>query len=235
MLQRMRLPGFGLISVLLVGGCSRAPEVEAAHTIAADAQEGETIFQTRCFVCHGRGGKGNGPASTGLGATVRDLTNASWQDSTSDETIRSVVRKGAQAVGGSICDGAQPRFVRRPDSIPGAIHPPVPAIAVGPEPSRFNHRFPRQEVGRYKVPAQTFSFSHRCNLCNFWLFLSWAFVCNPTYANPAFSFVSFLGVRSRLCGRRLNPSGKRLAPGRSAGCGSDRCVYEDQKSRTIVD
>jgi mono/diheme cytochrome c family protein len=102
MLQRMRLPGFGLISVLLVGGCSRAPEVEAAHTIAADAQEGETIFQTRCFVCHGREGKGNGPASTGLGATVRDLTNASWQDSTSDETIRSVVRNGAQAVGGSI-------------------------------------------------------------------------------------------------------------------------------------
>src|SRR6202035_2070963 len=34
-------------------------------------------------------------------------------------------------------DGAQPRFVRRPDSIPGAIHPPVPAIAVGPEPSRI--------------------------------------------------------------------------------------------------
>src|SRR5882757_11034386 len=102
MLQRMRLPGFGLISVLLVSGCSRAPEVEAAHTIAADAQEGETIFQTRCFVCHGREGKGNGPASTGLGATVRDLTNPSWQDSTSDETIRSVVRNGAQAVGGSI-------------------------------------------------------------------------------------------------------------------------------------
>lgn len=102
MLQRMRLPGFGLISVLLIGGCSRAPEVEAAHTIAADAQEGEKIFQTRCFVCHGREGKGNGPASTGLGATVRDLTNVSWQDSTSDETIQSVVRNGAQAVGGSI-------------------------------------------------------------------------------------------------------------------------------------
>jgi len=102
MLQRMRLPGFGLISVLLIGGCSRAPEVEAAHTIATDAQEGEKIFQTRCFVCHGREGKGNGPASTGLGATVRDLTNVSWQDSTSDETIRSVVRNGAQAVGGSI-------------------------------------------------------------------------------------------------------------------------------------
>ena len=33
--------------------------------------------------------------------TVRDLTSSSWQDSTSDETIRSVIRNGAQAVGGS--------------------------------------------------------------------------------------------------------------------------------------
>jgi len=102
MLQRMRLPGFGLISVLLIGGCSRAPDVETPRINAADAQEGETIFQTRCFVCHGREGRGNGPASTGLGATVRDLTNPSWQDSTSDETIRSVVRNGGQAAGGSI-------------------------------------------------------------------------------------------------------------------------------------
>ena len=97
----MGLPGFGLISVLLIGGCSRAPEVEAPRIHSAEAQEGETIFQTRCFVCHGREGKGNGPASIGLGATVRDLTSSSWQDSTSDETIRSVIRNGALAIGGS--------------------------------------------------------------------------------------------------------------------------------------
>jgi len=98
----MGLPGFGLISVLLIGGCSRAPVVEAPRINSAEAQEGKTIFQTRCFVCHGREGKGNGPASTGLEVTVRDLTNPSWQDSTSDETIRSVVRNGGQAAGGSI-------------------------------------------------------------------------------------------------------------------------------------
>ena len=101
----MRLPGFGLLAVLLVAGCSRAPESPQALPDAADVttvREGETIFQMRCFVCHGREGKGNGPASTGLGATVRDLTDPSWQDSTSDETIGSVIRNGAQAVGGSV-------------------------------------------------------------------------------------------------------------------------------------
>jgi mono/diheme cytochrome c family protein len=100
----MRLPGFGLLSVLLVGGCWRAPEQAAPLPDVADhsaSHAGETIFQTRCFVCHGREGKGDGPSSTGLGANVRDLTSPAWQDSTSDETIRSVIRNGAQAVGGS--------------------------------------------------------------------------------------------------------------------------------------
>jgi mono/diheme cytochrome c family protein len=65
------------------------------------AREGESIFQSRCFVCHGRGGQGDGPAATGLGATVRDLTNPQWQAATSDESIRSVIRNGAQSVGGN--------------------------------------------------------------------------------------------------------------------------------------
>jgi mono/diheme cytochrome c family protein len=104
-MRRMRLPGFGLLAVLLVVGCSRAPEPPQALPDAADVKagrEGETIFQMRCFVCHGREGKGNGPASTGLGATVRDLTDPAWQNSTSDQTIGSVIRNGAQAVGGSV-------------------------------------------------------------------------------------------------------------------------------------
>ena len=98
-MRRMRIPGFELfLGFLLVSACSKAPE--AANSPAV--QEGQTIFQTRCFVCHGREGKGNGPASSGLGSAVRDLTSPSWQDSMSDETIRSVVRNGAQAIGGSI-------------------------------------------------------------------------------------------------------------------------------------
>jgi mono/diheme cytochrome c family protein len=101
----MRLSGFGLLSLLLVGGCTKLPEPPPPLPDAAEVEaghEGETIFQMRCFVCHGREGKGNGPASIGLGATVRDLTTPSWQDSTSDETIGSVIRNGAQAVGGSV-------------------------------------------------------------------------------------------------------------------------------------
>jgi mono/diheme cytochrome c family protein len=101
MMVRMRLLGFGLLSIALVGGCSRAPEETNPEAADVASRAGEAIFQTRCFVCHGRQGKGDGPASAGLGATVRDLTAPAWQDATSDQTIQSVIRNGAQAVGGN--------------------------------------------------------------------------------------------------------------------------------------
>jgi mono/diheme cytochrome c family protein len=100
-MRRMHLPAVGLVSVLLVGGCSKSPEDDGRSRDESTSQAGEMIFETRCFVCHGRAGKGDGPASTGLGAAVRDLTNPSWQNSTSDETLRTVIRSGARAVGGS--------------------------------------------------------------------------------------------------------------------------------------
>jgi mono/diheme cytochrome c family protein len=91
------------LGFLLLGACSKAPEAAVPLREGPDAaHEGEAIFQTRCFVCHGREGKGNGPAASGLGSAVRDLTSPSWQYSMSDETIRSVVRNGAQAIGGSV-------------------------------------------------------------------------------------------------------------------------------------
>ena len=107
--MRLSLYGLGLSLILLAGGCSKAPEgTDHSQDNAPAGQEGESIFQTRCFVCHGREGKGDGPAAAGLGASVRDLTNSTWQESTSDETIRAVIRNGARAVGGSTAMAPNP-------------------------------------------------------------------------------------------------------------------------------
>src|SRR5260370_35519139 len=103
-MRRLLFLDFVLLFSFFAGACSKAPAPTAQLPDlagASAARAGETIFQTRCFVCHGRGGKGDGPASTGLGAAVRDLTNPGWQDSTSDETIGKVIRSGAAAVGGT--------------------------------------------------------------------------------------------------------------------------------------
>ena len=107
--MRLLLYGLGWSLILLAGSCSKAPEgTDRSQDNASAGHEGESIFQTRCFVCHGREGKGDGPAAAGLGASVRDLTNPTWQESTSDETIRAVIRNGARAVGGSAAMAPNP-------------------------------------------------------------------------------------------------------------------------------
>jgi mono/diheme cytochrome c family protein len=100
-----------LLLSLGTAGCSKAPEQTvpvSGHENASALNDGESIFQSRCFVCHGRQGKGDGPAAAGLGATVRDVTNPAWQDSTSDDTIRSVIRNGARTIGGSAAMASNP-------------------------------------------------------------------------------------------------------------------------------
>jgi mono/diheme cytochrome c family protein len=82
--------------------CSKSPETAAPSREASEQiARGNDIFQTRCFVCHGRGGQGDGPSSTGLGASPRDLTSRQWQESITDEQIGKAIRNGAQAIGGS--------------------------------------------------------------------------------------------------------------------------------------
>jgi len=84
-------------------GCSKSPEPETqtAAQSHVDPDVGEQIFQMRCFVCHGRSGIGDGPSAQGLGAPVRDLTAADWQNSITDQSIAQVIRNGAKVVGGS--------------------------------------------------------------------------------------------------------------------------------------
>ncbi len=96
----------GLFSVFWVAcntGCSKAPEPESQAFMKqnVDPSVGEQIFQTRCFVCHGRAGIGDGPSAQGLGAPVRDLTATGWQNSMTDESIGKAIRSGAKAIGGN--------------------------------------------------------------------------------------------------------------------------------------
>jgi mono/diheme cytochrome c family protein len=73
--------------------------------MADSGATGEKIFQSRCFVCHGRDGRGSGPASQGLAQKPQDLTDPGWQRTVNDEQIRTVIRAGGAIMGKS---GAMP-------------------------------------------------------------------------------------------------------------------------------
>ena len=104
--------------LLAIGCCSVcgwlsiiAPPDERPRVFSEDApgvredapavQAGEKLFQTRCFVCHGRDGKGDGPSSTSLAEKPQDLTDPNWQRSTPDERLHLAIQGGGLAIGRS--------------------------------------------------------------------------------------------------------------------------------------
>jgi len=80
-----------------------------------DLAEGKKLFETRCFVCHGRDGKGGGPSAMGLAEKPQDLTDPNWQKTNSDDLIGIVIRSGGAAIGKT---GAMPP---NPDLTPEQI------------------------------------------------------------------------------------------------------------------
>jgi len=82
--------GGGVTPESLVGGGSEADKKEAVE-----------IFNTRCSVCHGLTGNGDGPGSAALDPKPRDFNDKSWQASVTDEHIEKIIVGGGGAVGKS--------------------------------------------------------------------------------------------------------------------------------------
>lgn len=78
-----------------------AQEQSTPSPLADLASEGQKIFLTRCFVCHGVNGNGKGPSAAGLGADPRNFTDPNWQKSVTDSRIETVIKRGGQAIGES--------------------------------------------------------------------------------------------------------------------------------------
>ncbi len=80
----------------------------------ADRAESKKVFETVCSACHGMTGRGDGPASAGLEPKPRDLGDAAWQKTISDEHVRNVITMGGAAVGKSPAMPAQPQLKSNP-------------------------------------------------------------------------------------------------------------------------
>lgn len=90
----------------------------AADQIPPAAQkEAQEIFKTRCTMCHGEGGKGDGPAGVALNPKPRDMTDSAWQKSVTDEHIEKIILGGGQAVGKSVLMPANPDLANKPEVI----------------------------------------------------------------------------------------------------------------------
>ena len=74
-----------------------APPVAALDPAA----EAEQIFSSRCSVCHGMSGKGDGPGAVALNPKPRNYTDATWQAGVTDDVIGKTIVEGGASVGKS--------------------------------------------------------------------------------------------------------------------------------------
>ncbi len=102
------------VAAFLFAGIATAGAEEVPQ---AAQQEADMVWQTRCVTCHGAAGKGDGAAAAALTPKPRDLSQASWQSSVTDEHIEKIIAEGGQGVGLSMLMPANPDLVSKPDVI----------------------------------------------------------------------------------------------------------------------
>ena len=85
---------------------------------AADARK---LFSTKCIVCHGDHGAGDGPGSAALNPKPRAFADATWQASVTDEQIKKTILEGGAAVGKSAAMSANPDLADKPEELTALV------------------------------------------------------------------------------------------------------------------
>jgi mono/diheme cytochrome c family protein len=79
------------------------------------------LFATKCIVCHGDHGAGDGPGAAALNPKPRAFGDATWQASVTDEQIKKTILEGGAAVGKSAAMSANPDLADKPDELTALV------------------------------------------------------------------------------------------------------------------
>jgi mono/diheme cytochrome c family protein len=93
------------------------PEALAQPAATDAAAQAKQIFTTRCVICHGADGKGQGPTAAALNPKPRDYTDAEWQRTVTDEHLAKAIVGGGPAVGMSPLMPANPDLADKPEVV----------------------------------------------------------------------------------------------------------------------
>jgi mono/diheme cytochrome c family protein len=83
--------------------------------------QAEQIFSQRCSVCHGMGGKGDGPGAAALNPKPQNYTDAKFQAEVTDDTIAKAIVEGGQAVGKSPLMAPNADLKDKPDVVKALV------------------------------------------------------------------------------------------------------------------
>lgn len=115
----------------LIVGCQKSQPHPAAETTATQAPppapvapvvtppdvEARRVFDTRCVVCHGVQGKGDGAGAAALNPKPRAFGDPAWQKSVDDARIAKTIVEGGAAVQLSPAMAANPDLQGKPEVV----------------------------------------------------------------------------------------------------------------------
>jgi mono/diheme cytochrome c family protein len=100
---------------------TKPAEPPPPNAAAAAVEDPKEVFKTRCVMCHGENGKGDGPASAALNPKPRNYTDPTWQKSVTDDQIKKTITGGGASVGKSPIMPAQPDLASKPEVLDGLV------------------------------------------------------------------------------------------------------------------
>ena len=112
--------------VVLTMACQReprAPTTPIANTTTASSvrrppsDQAKQLYASRCAICHGNDGGGDGPAAATLDPKPGDYRLTAWQASVTDDELRAIIVGGGTSVGRSALMPASPDLKDRPEIV----------------------------------------------------------------------------------------------------------------------
>jgi len=98
-----------------------APAAEPDSDPALAAASAKATFNSKCIVCHGSVGLGDGPGAAALNPKPRAFGDAAWQGSVTDEQVSKAIVEGGAAVGKSPNMPPNPELADKPDVVKALV------------------------------------------------------------------------------------------------------------------
>jgi cytochrome c oxidase cbb3-type subunit 3 len=86
---------------LLISSFIFIASINSRGSLTLAAEAGAALFGELCSVCHGVGGKGDGPSAQGLEPKPADFTNCKAMAKDSDDVLFKIIKGGGQSAGRS--------------------------------------------------------------------------------------------------------------------------------------
>jgi mono/diheme cytochrome c family protein len=84
------------LPMLSLTAANSPPNLNSNASRPADAK---ALYSGQCAGCHGRDGKGNGPAAWQMRVRLHSFTDCGWMSMMSDATLFLIIKDGSSAAG----------------------------------------------------------------------------------------------------------------------------------------